>query len=56
MSWPSTDFEVEIQTELDFLRYFYETVDDALGCASDDVYEMIKQQYVEDGNDLPEGY
>lgn len=24
MSWPSTDFECEIQTELDYLRFFYE--------------------------------
>jgi len=23
MSWPSTDFEAEIQTELDYLRFFY---------------------------------
>ena len=56
MSWPSTDFELAIQTELDFLQYFYGAVDDYLGPASVNAYEMIKQQYVEEGNDLPEGY
>ena len=46
MSWPSTDFEVEIQRELEWLRYFYSEVDNALGPASDDVYEIIKQNYI----------
>jgi hypothetical protein len=43
MSWPSTDFEVGIQRELEFLRFFYGEVDEALGPASDDIYEMIKE-------------
>ena len=41
------------QVELEYLRFFYEEVDSALGCASDDIYEMIKDSY--DG-EIPEGY
>ena len=44
------------QQELDFLRHFYGVVGDYLGPADSDVYEAIKQEYVDEGNDLPEGY
>ena len=46
----------KMEIELEYLRYFYDAVDDPLGCASDDVYDIIKQQYVDSGNTLPEGY
>jgi hypothetical protein len=42
--------------ELEFLRYFYSEVDNALGPASDDVYYMIKEEYKNEGNTIPEGY
>lgn len=55
MGWPSTDFEVEIQRELDFLRYFYEGAQDL---SERDIQSVIRQEYVvEFGEDeIPEGY
>lgn len=45
------------QNELEFLRFFYKRVDNALGPASDDIYDMLKDYYVEDTkNPLPSGY
>ncbi len=35
----------ELLLELEFLRYFYDAVDNPLGPASDDVYEIIKENY-----------
>lgn len=47
----------EQELELEFLRFFYEAVDDALGPASDDIYCMLKQEWVEEHEcRLPEGY
>jgi hypothetical protein len=42
--------------ELEFLRFFYSDVDTALGPASDDIYESIKQDWKKQGNKLPKGY
>lgn len=42
--------------ELSFLRFFYREVEGALGPASDDIYQMIKEAYEEAGYNLPEGY
>lgn len=44
------------QNELMFLRNFYETVKFYLGPADAEIYEMIKEEYVSNGNVLPEGY
>lgn len=44
-------------TELEFLQYFYDKVDNALGPASDEIYDSIKQDFIEDFNcTLPKGY
>ena len=56
MSWPSTDFECEIQEELDFLRYFYKEVEFAAGDSSEFIYDLIKNGYVDEGNEVPEEY
>lgn len=43
--------------ELEYLRYFHDEVDSALGPASDDVYFMIQEEYVErTGNSVPSKY
>lgn len=43
--------------ELEFLRYFYERARYAMGPADDDIYDMIKQDYVQaEGGVLPEDY
>lgn len=43
--------------ELKFLRYFYDRAGEAFGPADYEIYEMIKEDYVEKtGNELPEGY
>ncbi len=42
--------------ELSFLRFFYREVEGALGPASDDIYQMIKDAYEEAGYNLPENY
>jgi hypothetical protein len=48
---------VSESTELEFLRFFYAHVDNALGPASDDIYDMLKDQFVRStGKDLPGGY
>ena len=44
------------KAELEFLRFFYGAVESSLGPASDDVYHMIKEEYVKEGNILPDGY
>ena len=41
------------QLELDYLRYFFDAVDSALGPASDDVYEIIAENYT---GTLPDKY
>lgn len=58
MGWPSTDFEVEIQRELNFLQFFYGAVSDYLGPADSDVYEAIKAEYIDEvgEEDFPERY
>lgn len=52
---PRTNMTSE-SNELAFLRYFYDAVEDALGPASDDIYESIKDDWVAVGEALPEGY
>ena len=46
----------EEKLELAFLRYFYANADDAMGPASDDIYRMIQNDYVAEGNTLPKRY
>jgi hypothetical protein len=43
----------EDQLELEYLRYFYGEVDSALGPASDDVYDIIRDSYE---GELPDSY
>lgn len=44
-------------TELEFLQYFYDKASDAMGPADDDIYDMIKQDFMEKYDcTLPEGY
>lgn len=42
--------------ELMYLRYFYSRASDSMGPADDDIYRMIKEEWLEDGRELPEGY
>jgi len=61
MSWPSTDFEVEIQRELDFLRFFYEkTLEDwDKENLTNNNINIIKDKYNDlhyGKADFPEGY
>lgn len=42
--------------ELAFLRFFYREVNGALGPASGDIYQMIKEAWVDAGQILPEDY
>lgn len=44
------------QNELEFLRYFYAHADEGMGPASDDIYDMIKQNWRDDGHVIPVGY
>ena len=47
----------EQATELEYLRYFYENVDSALGPASDEIYEIIGEDFeYNTGKKRPEGY
>ena len=52
MSWPSTDFEVEIERELAYLRHAYQNLIHLVG--GDVVKEDFINEYGED--ELPEGY
>lgn len=45
---PTTDAEM-----LDYLLYFYDEIDGALGPASDDIYAMIAEDYRDTGAVLP---
>lgn len=48
---------MERMSELEYLRYFYDRVDTALGPASDDVYGSISDAIQKKlGMRLPEGY
>jgi len=59
----ATDYHLEtsglefeaMERELHFLRYFYDAAGEAFGCASDDVYQLIKDDYTDDEGPLPEG-
>lgn len=42
--------------ELAFLRFFYKEVNGALGPASGDIYQMIKEAWEDLGNTLPQDY
>ena len=42
--------------ELEFLRFFYKEVEGALGPASDDIRQMIKDAWEDLGNTLPQDY
>lgn len=42
--------------ELEFLRFFHSAAGDAFGPADSDVYAAINDEWVSDGNVLPEGY
>jgi len=56
VKWQELEEWKEIERELDFLRFFYDAAGDVFGCASDDVYDLIKQEYKDNGDQLPEGY
>jgi hypothetical protein len=46
-----------MDNELEFLRYFYERARDGMGPADSEIYDMIKQDYVDKyGVPLPIGY
>ena len=54
---PLTTEELAEQTrELEWLRYFYRKADSAMGPASSDIYDMLKEEYVETGGVLPAAY
>lgn len=51
------DKQIAEKEELKFLRFFYGQVDDFLGTASDDCYDLLNEQYKETtGREVPEGY
>lgn len=45
-----------LDTELEFLRYFYDKVRPCLGPADSEVIDMIKEGFQKTGNKLPNGY
>ncbi len=45
-----------MNTELEWLRYFYDNAMHSMGPASDDIYSMIKESYVMSGGILPPEY
>jgi hypothetical protein len=47
---------LEIRQELDWLRYLYYRAKDAMGPADGEIYQMIKEDYVDAGHTLPEEY
>ena len=51
-----TNKELEIERELEWLRFFYTTAGDAMGSADSEIYEMIKQSYIDGGRILPTEY
>lgn len=55
-STPRPELTVELERELEFLRYFYGNVDGALGPASDDIYALYRDAYVDGGGVLPKDY
>lgn len=42
--------------ELAFLRFFYREAHNGMGPASGDIYQMIKEAWVDAGETLPEDY
>lgn len=55
----STELIKQIDTlteEVEYLRFVVDKVDNPLGPASDDVFQMIKEEYVASGKKLPPGY
>ena len=50
------DIVQKLIEEIEYLRYFYSEAYDCLGPASDDVVEIIKHNWVKQGNNVPEGY
>ena len=44
------------QEELDFLRWFYDAVDDPLGPACDDVKFYMLRDYKDEHGNVPKGY
>ena len=51
-----TKLEITQERELEWLRYFYSTARDTMGPADADIYQMIKEVFVEHGGILPSGY
>ncbi len=51
-----TKLEIAQERELEWLRFFYREVSDALGPADADIYQMIKEAYVDHGGILSPGY
>lgn len=43
-------------TELEWLRYFYDAASGPFGPADSDIYQMIKDDFVAGGGVLPEAY
>ena len=42
--------------ELRYLRFVLDKVDNSIGPASDDVLQIIKEEWVAEGGKVPEGY
>ena len=42
--------------ELNWLRYFYNNASNAMGPADSEIYSMFKNDYLAEGNELPEEY
>lgn len=45
-----------LEKEVEWLRFFYDEIQPALGPASDDCIYLVKQEYKDQGNELPEDY
>lgn len=50
------DYIKELEEELHWLRYFYSEARHAMGPADSDIYAGLKEDYINEGNNLPDGY
>lgn len=56
MTQAEQDLMLRLTEELRWLQFFYSEARYAMGPADSDIYAMIKEDYVNAGNVLPEEY
>lgn len=50
------DDMVEMQEELEFLRFFFEKAENSFGAGSPDIYTGIMERWMKQGKKLPKEY